>query len=100
MTVEHITADAAVEAIERCAFDAGGTDEPRMVVHCFSGGIGCDWDTADAIETVRNAYVHEDVPQIAWMDSPFGRCLHVVERVDDSGGRQRMFDTVTPEVES
>lgn len=109
MTIELITAEEAIAAIKRCAFETTETkfardgtpacDVTRSVVHCFSGGIGCDWDTASAIEAVNNAYVHEGVPQIAWMDSLFsdGQCLHIVERVDDSGGRTRQFDTVTRE---
>lgn len=91
--VEYITAEQAIEAIERCAF----ADGDRMVVHCFSGGIGCDWSVDAAIGVVHNAYVHEGVPQIAWADSLLGRCLVVVEAdPPGKGGRQRAFDTVVP----
>ena len=93
---EYLTADQAIEAIHRCAFDAGDENGPDLIVHCFSGGMGADWSVESAIATVRNAYVHDGVPQIAWAPGLLGRCLHVVERISNEGGRTRVFDTVVP----
>lgn len=98
-----LTADEAIAAIERCAFlsqQPGGSIE-RRIVHCFVRGMGADWDAESAIQAVRNAYVHEGEPQIAWADTMFGRCLVVLE-ADPSGkgGRSRTFDTVIPEDQS
>ena len=108
MSVEFITAEEAIAAAERCAFETTETrwqkDGPdievtRRIAHCFSGGIGCDWDIESVIETINNAYVDPDEgPQIAWMDGMFGRCLHVIDKTSEDGGRTRMFDTITPAV--
>ena len=100
-SLDFITADEAIEAIKRCAFDTGEVDAEGNplppVVHCFVGSIGADWSEPSAIAAVRNAYVHEGKPQIAWMDSLFGRCLVIIEAHDGRpGGRRRLFDTVTP----
>ena len=108
MSVEMLTVEEAIAAAERCAFEVTETERrkdgpdvevARRVAHCFSGGIGCDWDVESVIATIKNAYVHDGEPQIAFSDSLFGRCLHVIERIDDTetGGKLRLFDTITPD---
>lgn len=98
-----LTAEEAVAAIERCAMEVtetmlDGQTVDRRIVHCFMGGIGADWDVESAVECVRDAYVNEGVPQIAWIDTVFGRCLVVLQsEPDGDGGRRRLFDTVVPE---
>lgn len=40
----------------------GGTlPEERTIIHCFSGGFGCDWDLHKAVELARSA------DDIAWI---------------------------------
>lgn len=85
----ELTAEQAVQAIERCAFaipDDTAPDGARRVVHCFVGSIGADWDEADAITVVRAAHV------VGWAPTLFGECLVAVM----PDGKRRTFDTVTP----
>lgn len=94
--IRFITADEAVAAAEACAF----RDHDRNIIHCFTGGIGAEWDLAEVIDCIRRARVHDGIPQIAYVNTLFGRCLVVIEGMPDRvggppTGRRRVFDTIT-----
>jgi hypothetical protein len=83
--VEHLSRADAVAEVERCAFT---TQEGRVVTHTLSQrGIGVDWDTGSAVETIRKSVDR------AWIDHAiWGQCLAIIG--DD--GRVIYFDHVTP----
>jgi hypothetical protein len=93
-----ISRDEAKEAIRRCAFTIPADLEGagREIVHCFLGGIGADWDAADAEVAVDNCVETEGAPQVGWADTLFGECLVVLVPRDEGHYRQLTFDTVTP----
>lgn len=83
--VVDITADEAVDAITEADFV---TEEGRHVIHTFKGGFGADWDTENAVKTVR-----EKATRICWANHLFGgRCL----AIEVPGESVTWFDTVHP----
>lgn len=84
-----ITADEAVDAITEADFV---TDDGRHVVHTYKGTFGADWNTEDAIRTVR-----EDATRICWADHwMWGWCL----AIEVPGKAVTVFDGVRPQPKS
>lgn len=84
-----LTVDEAVKHLTEAAFevtDEESRDFGRTIVHCFSRGMGADWDLHSAIAEVENAR------EIRWVDHLLGHNLLVVSK----DGRNRCFDVKRP----
>ena len=96
-----VTVEDALRAVREAAFTCqpepedstcghtGCTDHPgqgRLIVHCFAGGLGADWDLASVENEIAQAQ------RIAWVDNVFGHELGVLNRE----GRVRNFNVRRP----
>ena len=104
--IDHVTAkDALITAAVRREpdDDADPADADRRSIHTFAGNsvalLGADWDLADALAFVDNAYVGDDgLARIAYVDDTFGHDLVVIGS-DEPGGERRQisFQVNAPE---
>lgn len=62
-------------------------ENPRTVIHSRAGGIGCDWDLADALALLPDAKL------VGWTTGMLGHDLGVVTADD----RSILFDVKRPE---
>jgi hypothetical protein len=86
--VEYIDCQTAIDAVNAQAFEVKNpemSDYGRRIVHCYSGGFGCDWDAEGVIQEIKKA------DQIAWVDNWMGHDLVTV-----SAEGQRAFGVRRP----
>jgi hypothetical protein len=57
-----------------------------MLIHCFMGSMGADWDLESAVKLVRRS------DDVAWIDNLFSHNLGVL-----ADGRVHCFDARKPE---
>jgi hypothetical protein len=69
--------------IRRAISDAIGT--PRMIIHCFIGSFGADWDLDGAVRLIREA------EKVGWAPNIFG---HELAALKD--GKFYAFDVRAP----
>lgn len=78
----------AAEALRSRAFpvtDIESADHGRTLIHCFLGGIGCDWDLDDALRTLAGAKA------VGWINDLFGHDLAI-----EADGKVYRFDVPHP----
>lgn len=92
MAAVMITKDAAKEAVRAGAFTIGEDYEGagRVIVHCFIGMIGADWDLDTVLTEIDNA------EEIGWTRHLFGHELAVLSALHDGRRTLYHFDVKQP----
>jgi hypothetical protein len=77
-----ITREEAIVAARAAAFTTG---EGRVIVHCFMGGFGADWDLAGVEDVIERSMA------VGWVDHILDHDLMV-----QTDGKLRFFDVKHP----
>jgi hypothetical protein len=90
---DSIVRPSREEAKRLLAEHAFTTEHGRTIIHTFMGGIGADWDLADALAEVDRA------TDVGWLDDLTGHCLGVKAERPGRPGTYRTvrFDVPLPE---
>lgn len=72
-----------IAAAQAAAFE---TEDNRTIIHCFGGGMGCDWDLDAVLREIEGA------DHVEWVNGFAGHDL-----LTQTGMRRRAFAVSRPE---